>query len=219
MQGVIGDTPKKLRKFPLCGIGLFMGKYVRKDRFYDKAKEKGYASRAYFKLEQIQKKYRILKAGDGVVDLGCAPGGWLQVAAELVGKGGKVFGIDLLPVTISPKENVTIVQGDIYDDSVITEIKGELRSVNVVLSDMSPSISGVKFKDKHLSHELAVRALEIVVAILSPGGHFVTKIFPGEEFAGFKKELQGHFEKVVQFRPEATRKSSIEVYLVGMGFK
>lgn len=196
-----------------------MVKYIRKDRFYDKAKEKGYASRAYFKLEQIQKKYRILRPGDHVVDLGCAPGGWIQIVENLVGKSGKIFGIDLLPVTISPKEKTVIVQGDIYDESVISQIKETLGRVNVVISDMAPDTSGVKFRDSYLSYELADRALEIARAVLGKGGHLVTKIFPGEEFAGFKKELQNHFEKVVQYRPEATRKTSIEVYLVGMGFK
>ncbi len=196
-----------------------MVKYIRKDRFYEKAKDKGFASRAYFKLEQIQKKYRIFRSGDHVADLGSAPGGWLQIAAQLVGKSGKIFGIDLLPVKIPPKENIVVVKGDIYDESVISQIKANLGHVNVVISDMAPDTSGVKFRDSFLSYELADRALEIARHVLEKGGHFVAKIFPGEEFAGFKKELQNHFEKVVQYRPEATRKTSIEVYLVGMGFR
>lgn len=195
-----------------------MGRYDRKDRFYRQAKAEGRASRAFYKLEQIQNKYRVIKKGDCVVDLGCAPGGWLELASKLAGKEGVVLGVDLIEVDIKNSGNIKFFQGDVNDQETIRSITNELNSVDVVLSDMAPSTSGVKFRDSYLSYELALTALEVAEKILKPGGNFVVKIFPGEEFAGFKKELQKHFRGVVQYRPEATRKTSIEVYLVGTGF-
>lgn len=195
-----------------------MGRFDRKDSFYMKAKAEGKASRAYYKLEQIQQKYQIIKRGDRVVDLGCAPGGWIQEAVKIVGSEGRIFGIDLLPVHIGALDNVTIKEGDINEPSLISEIKKTLGNVSVVLSDIAPDISGIKFKDSYLSYELAMRALNISREILKEGGNFIVKIFPGEEFVGFKKEMKKNFSKVIQHRPPATRKSSIEIYLVGIGF-
>lgn len=195
-----------------------MGQYKRKDHFWKKAKEVGYVSRASFKLEQIQEKHKILKAGARVVDLGCAPGGWLQVASKIVGKNGFVYGIDILPTKVGNLQNTKIVLGDISDRGVITEMRKEIGAADAVISDMAPNTSGVKFKDAYLSYELALSALDVAKALLKEGGNFVAKVFPGEEFQKFKKELQKNFERVVQYRPEATRKTSNEIYLIGIKF-
>jgi len=195
-----------------------MGQYDRKDRFYEKAKSEGHASRAYYKIEQIQSKYQIFKTGDSVLDLGCSPGGWLEYLSKIVGNKGKALGIDILPLKIDIRPNIDFIQGDINDEGDISKVKELIGSADVVVSDIAPSISGIKFKDAYLSYELALRALDIAKEILKEGGHFVTKIFPGEELAAFKKELQSQFEKIHQYRPEATRKTSIEVYLIGKGY-
>ena len=196
-----------------------MGQYDRKDRFYRKAKEEGLASRASYKLLEIQKKFKVIKRGDIVLDLGAAPGGWLQVAGEIVGEKGMVFGIDLLPLKIAIPKNVTFHQGDIRDEGSYKEFCEKNVRADLVVSDMAPNTSGVRFKDAYLSYELAKAALDITKRFLRPGGNFVAKIFPGEEFAKFKDELGLYFEKVMQYRPEATRKTSIEVYLIGLGLK
>lgn len=196
-----------------------MPKYDRKDRFYRKAKEEGKASRAFYKIEQIQQKFKILKKGDMVVDLGCAPGGWMEYISKFIGDGGRILGVDLLPVKIHIRPNMIFIQEDVTNPAMIDKIITKIGKVDSVVSDMAPSTSGVKFRDSYLSYELAMGALEIAKEILKEGGYFVTKIFPGEEFDNFKKELQKYFSKVNQYRPEATRKTSTEVYLVGTGFR
>ena len=196
-----------------------MSKYERKDKFYQRAKAEGHASRAFYKLEEVQKKYGIIKKGDRVLDLGCAPGGWLQLVSKIVGNSGSVFGIDILPVKIGRLPNVGVVQLDIEDSNIIGSIYENFGSADVVLSDMAPSTSGIKFRDYYLSYELAVRALDVAKKVLKVGGNFVVKLFPGEEFANYKKELEKNFDRVGQYRPPATRKTSIEVYLVGIGFQ
>lgn len=196
-----------------------MGRFDRKDRFYKQAKAEGRASRASYKLEQIQVKFHIVKPGAQVIDLGAAPGSWLEVLSGLVGKSGKVVGIDLLPLKISFRPNIKFFQEDIYDEKTISLIKAEIDQADLVASDMAPDTSGVKFRDSYLSYELAASALDIAKKLLKPGGNFVVKIFPGDEYSGFKKDLGKYFEKVSHYRPEATRKSSSEIYLVGMGFR
>lgn len=195
-----------------------MATYERKDRFYKQAKEEGHLSRAFYKLEQIQTKFKIIKKGDTVIDLGCAPGGWLEIASKLVGQSGRVVGIDILPVKIKNLPNVKVILGDI-NETKTDQLLSYGKKADVVISDMAPSTSGVKFRDSYLSYELASAALQMAEMILVTGGNFAVKIFPGEEFASYKKGLESHFEKVFQYRPEATRKSSNEIYLVAIGFK
>lgn len=194
-----------------------MPQYIRKDRFYNKAKEEGYVSRSAYKLIELDKRFGILKPGKKIVDLGCAPGGWIQVAEK---KMVKVFGIDLLPLHYQPGPNVTFVQGnflDIVNQQNITDAIGDL--ADWVLSDMSPNLSGIKFKDLQASVELSESAFEFAKINLKKGGSFVVKIFPGPELEEFKKKLKNHFLKVSTFIPDATRKSSIEIYLLGLSLK
>ena len=195
-----------------------MGRYDRKDRFYEMAKSAGHASRAYYKLEQMQKKYKIVRQGDLVVDLGAAPGGWMELLSKLIGEKGRVVGVDILPLKITIQKNMTFIKGDINSHDTIEELKSMLGLADFIVSDMAPSTSGIKFKDSYLSYQLAAKAFDISKEILKKGGNFVTKIFPGEDFAGFKKELSVYFKTVHQHRPEATRKSSTEVYLVCKGY-
>jgi 23S rRNA (uridine2552-2'-O)-methyltransferase len=199
--------------------------YNRKDHYYKKAKEEGFASRAVYKLEQIQKKFHVIKIGDRVLDLGAAPGGWMQAVSEWVGPQGLVVGIDLLPLKIPLKPNMRFVQGDVNDASTLEKIAGQLPAAgqcslatDVVLSDMAPNTSGVAFKDAYLSYELCMMALDVAKKLLKPGGCLVAKIFQGDEVEGFKKELRACFKKVGHYVPPATREGSKELYLVAAKF-
>lgn len=188
--------------------------FERKDFFYKKAKKEGYASRAAYKLLEIHKKYKILHSGQSVLDLGCAPGGWLQVAAELVGPKGKIFGIDRLSLKISPPPNVVFFQKDIEG-----LLKENLESFDAILSDISPDLSGIRFRDTFRSCALACQVWKIAQAHLKPGGHLVIKIFPSEESKQLAADLKKSFQFLKTFVPEATRKESSEVYFVALGFK
>ena len=204
--------------------------YNRKDHYYKKAKEEGHASRAVYKLEQIHSKYNVIKKGERVVDLGCAPGGWMEIVSELVGKNGIVVGIDILPIKIHIRPNMKFVLGDINDEKAMEQVASLLNLsitpshhptialADVVISDMAPNTSGVQFKDAYLSYELCSKALEIAGDILKDGGNFVAKIFQGREADAFKKEMKKVFNGVEAYIPPATRISSKEFYLVGIGF-
>lgn len=194
--------------------------YNRKDYYYKKAKEEGRASRASYKLEQIQARFHVIKKADKIVDLGCAPGGWLEVVSEMVGEKGIVVGIDLLPLKIGLKKNMKFIQGDITATESISNISDLVNGkADVVISDMAPNTSGVAFKDAYLSYELCMMALETAKVLLKDSGNFVSKIFQGEEVEGFKKELKKYFSKVDTYVPPATREASKELYIVAKGFK
>lgn len=184
--------------------------YERKDHFYKKAKKEGFASRAVYKLAEIQKKYRVLKKGGTVLDLGCAPGGWIEIASQEVGPKGKVIGVDRLPLKIKLPPNAIFLQKKMEEIS-----EGGLPgSFDTILSDLSPDLSGIAFRDTYQSFELAKLVWEIAKKYLKPGGNLVIKIFPGEETKAFQAELKKSFSKMQIFIPEATRKSSSEVYLI-----
>lgn len=187
-----------------------MARYERKDYYYQKAKAEGRASRASYKIEEIQEKYDLIHPGDTVVDLGCAPGGWLQVLSRLVGPTGHVIGIDQVPVTLSLPPNVRVIEAD------LTATKDPVSAADVVVSDMAPHTTGVKFGDGYRSYELAEIAWEYARHILKPGGHFVTKIFDGPDVATLRHRLHTSFARVDTFTPRASRDGSRELYLVGM---
>lgn len=194
--------------------------YDRKDHYYKKAKEQGLASRAVFKLEELDQKFKLLEKGDRILDLGCAPGGWLQYAAKKIGQSGKAVGIDLLPVPLSFPQNVFILQGDATQESMqklcIEKLSGE---ADIIVSDMSPNLSGIKFKDNYESYMLALTVLKVAQKILKKGGTVALKIFPGDELPDFKKKLQENFEEIKTYVPKATRKGSSEIYLIAKRFK
>lgn len=194
--------------------------FKRKDHFYRRAKEEGKASRAVYKLEELQKRFRLIEKGDVVIDLGCAPGGWMQELAPMVGPKGKVVGIDMLPIKISLPAQCRFIQGDINDGSAAAEVEDAAGGkADAVLSDMSPNLSGIAFADAYRSYELALAALDFARGILKPGGNFVVKIFPGDEFGDFVSELRRSFESLKTVVPDATRKTSSERYLVAKGFR
>ena len=182
--------------------------YKRKDFYYKQAKEKGFRSRASFKLIEIQKKYKILKNGDYVLDLGCAPGGWIQVALKYIGKKGKLKGIDLLEVQPFKEENVEIIKCDINEYNFPDEM------FDVILSDMAPNTSGIKHADYFRSYELCEKAFEIAKNNLKKGGNLVLKIFQGKEFNDLRNELKKNFKKVFVFKPKSSRSTSVETYLI-----
>ncbi|UCH71781.1 MAG: RlmE family RNA methyltransferase [Thermoplasmatales archaeon] len=191
----------------------------KKEHFYKEAKRAGYRARSAYKLKQIQKKFRIIKNGDIVLDLGAAPGGWSQIAKEFVGEQGQVIGIDLSP--IEPIDGITFLEGDLTEDSSIQKIKnivGE-KKIDVILSDMSPNISGNYSIDHATSIYLCERALKTTEILLKSEGIFVCKAFTGSDLQDFIKKTHQKFEKVKCFSPVASRKSSSETYIIARYFK
>ncbi|NIS73720.1 MAG: RlmE family RNA methyltransferase [Deltaproteobacteria bacterium] len=197
-----------------------MSHYRRKDHYYRKAKGEGYRSRAAYKLIQINGKEKIIKRGDVLVDVGCCPGGWSQVALQVVGKKGKVIGIDLLDACSLIGENFHFLCRDVLDegcaDSVLSLSGGR---VDVVISDAAPNTTGVKFADQARSAALVTDILAFAKKVLRRGGNFLAKVFDGPETAALVSGMKGHFDSVSKERPGATRKESFEVYVIGKGFK
>lgn len=209
-----------------CKLFLFVRKSPRyekrkKDYFYRKAKQQGYRSRASYKLLEIQKKFKVLKKGYNVVDLGAAPGGWLQVTSEIVGEKGKVIGIDLKPILpFKNSKNIITITGNAESPLVqkkAIELMGD--KADVVLSDMAPDVTGNWTLDHSRQISLATLAFEIAKKILKEDGSFIVKVFMGEESTAFYETLKKEFKTVKHFRPKATRQQSAEEYFVCMGFK
>ncbi|MBI4211941.1 MAG: RlmE family RNA methyltransferase [Deltaproteobacteria bacterium] len=189
--------------------------YERKDHYFKKAKAEGKASRAAYKILELNEKFHFLRKGAVVVDLGCAPGSWLKELSEAVGPNGRVVGIDLRDLTISLPPNTMFVKGSIEDDVALAAIESQLPSkVDVVLSDMAPNTSGVAFADAYKSFELASIALGTCSRLLKKGGSFIVKIFEGKEVAEYQHMLRKAFSKIVRVVPKATRKTSGEMYFV-----
>jgi len=192
---------------------------LKRDRFYKRAKEEGYRSRSAFKLLQIEDKYDVIKEGDVVVDLGAAPGGWSQVAKELVGEKGEVISVDLQH--IKKLEGVESMKGDITsEEETVSAIREKLfserkDSVDVVLSDVSPKLSGNRDYDHFCSFELSKSALNIASALLRKNGNFVVKIFQGAYYNKFYGSVKEKFRHTRAYSPEASRKRSAEVFVIG----
>lgn len=191
----------------------------KKEHFYKQAKQVGYRARSAFKLQQIQNRFHLIPKDGIVLDLGAAPGGWCQVAKELVGTQGIVIGVDLS--SIKPFEDIQFLQGDVTKTETLEQIKDLMNGKNadVILSDMSPDISGNYSVDQARSAWLCESALHVVTQLLQPGGHFICKIFEGEDTKAFIEKVKHQFMVVKTFSPEATRKSSSEVYIIAKSFK
>ncbi len=186
----------------------------RRDPWRREARSKGYRARSAYKLKQIQDKFGIIRKGDSVLDVGCHPGGWTQVAVEEVGENGFVLGVDLL--STSPIEGASVIIGDISENSTLEEISKLLgdRNLNTVISDISPKLTGRYDTDQAISLELSTLVMDKAMLILTPGGNFVTKIFQGTGIEGLMKAAKQRFSNVQRYAPTASRKSSSETYLI-----
>jgi 23S rRNA (uridine2552-2'-O)-methyltransferase len=194
--------------------------YDPKDFYYRKAKKQGLRARSAFKIEEILRRHRLLALGDAVLDLGAAPGGFLQVLAEAVGPKGVAVGVDLEPIRNLGKAWVKTATVDLLAPDALERIRalhpGPFR---LVTSDMAPKTIGIKVSDEARSLELVRMALQIAEATLREGGAFVAKVFVGGDFPALKQELRARFAAIHIVRPEATRESSYELYVVGTGFR
>lgn len=191
-------------------------KRTRRDHFHKQARKQGYRARAVFKLEDIDKRFGLVERGARVLDLGCAPGSWLQYCKTRVGPSGSLVGIDRAPLD-PPLSGARVLAGDVFTISV-DELRGDLAGFDVVLSDMAPDTSGVRHVDQARSEALFERALDIAESVLVPGGHFVGKLFQGPAFQDLIKRCRGEFAAVKLVKPEASRTRSIEQYVVARGF-
>jgi 23S rRNA (uridine2552-2'-O)-methyltransferase len=190
------------------------------DHYSERAKKERYPARSVFKLKEAQKKFRLIKRGDRVLDLGCSPGSWLLYAAEQTGKRGRVLGIDLKSVRIKLSTQVETLTADILTIDRAWIDKQELGNrFNVVLSDMAPATTGNKALDAARSFQLCQAALSIAEMVLQPGGSFICKIFQGEEFKEFSDVVRSRFKRHKIFKPRSSRKESKEIFILGMGFR
>lgn len=189
------------------------------DQYVKQSQKEGYRSRASYKLLELQQRDRLVKPGMTVVDLGAAPGGWSQVAAELVGHKGRVLASDIL--AMDPLAGVEFVQGDFTEESVLNQLLerlGEDRA-DLVISDMAPNMSGVRDVDQPASMYLVELAADMARQVLKPGGGFVAKVFQGEGFDQLIRDLRASYASVSTRKPGASRPRSREVYVVARGFK
>jgi len=189
-----------------------------RDPYVQRARREGWRSRAVFKLEEIDRKERLLRPGMVCVDLGAAPGGWSQYVTEKLDGRARVIAVDLLPMDALP--DVEFVQGDFREEEVFEALLAAVgdTGADLVMSDMAPNISGTKAVDQPRAMYLAELALDMARRVLKPGGDFVCKVFQGEGFDEFVREARNSFERVRVFKPEASRSASREVYLVARNF-
>jgi 23S rRNA (uridine2552-2'-O)-methyltransferase len=193
--------------------------YEPHDKFYRKARAMGLPSRAAFKIEEIVARKRLVPKDARIVDLGCAPGGWLAILAKNVGAGGRVIGVDLAPVKNPPAGAITIV-GDILDATVIVRVTNELGGrADLVTSDLAPKLTGIAARDEARSRELIDAALAFAVSILAPKGAMVVKLFMGAEFKDVVDAFKRHFLTVEVTRTKASRPGSAELYIVARDFR
>ncbi len=189
--------------------------YIPNDKFARRARREGYRARSAYKLLDIQRKFRILKLGDFVLDLGAAPGSWMQVASKIVGSAGKVLGVDKALILPLKDGSITIAQKDIFDSDLIEYILNYFGGkIDVVLSDAAPATTGLRERDQAVSLELAKRALEIALAVLKIGGNAVIKIFEGENTPQLLTQAREHFSSVKIIKPSGSQKRSREIYIV-----
>jgi 23S rRNA (uridine2552-2'-O)-methyltransferase len=205
----------------MLGTPIVMSKpYRPKDHYFQKAKQEGLRARSAFKVDEILKRFPIVRKGASVLDLGAAPGGFLQILADSVGPSGRVVGVDIVAIRPFSQKHVTTAVLDVLADDFDAKLR-ELYDgpYDAVISDMAPKTSGIKATDEARSLRLAGKALEVAVARSRPGSSFVAKLFMGGDFEEFRGQVRAHYEDVKVVRPEATRGASMEVYLVGLRLK
>jgi len=196
---------------------------VRKiqDYYFKKAKKENYPARSVYKLEEAQKKYRFMKTGNTVLDLGCQPGSWTIYAAKIVGPKGLVVGVDLQEgkrISIANAAEIIWFYDDIMADDIIVKIQKIRRNFRVILSDIAPGTSGNKWVDQQLSLNLARRVLELSGELLESGGNLYVKVFEGEDFKEFVDSVRKSFKMVKIIKPKSSRSESREVFILGMEF-
>ncbi len=183
--------------------------YIRKDTYFQKAKKEGYRGRASYKLLQIQQRYKIIKQGDAVLDIGCAPGSWLQVVKKLT--NGYILGIDI--VKTKPIAGIELIQGDILEEETQKQIK---QKFNVILSDIAPKTTGIRKMDQEISHDLTEMSFKITKTHLKKEGNFIVKTFQSEHTKQLLNKIKKHFKQVKTYTPKATRQGSKEIYIVAL---
>ena len=192
----------------------------KRDYYYKKAKEEKYRSRAAYKLLQAVKKYKFISKGDVVVDLGAAPGGWIQAASRIIGKNGFVLGVDLKPIKPFLQDNIQTVIGDINEEETLQQILSILpEKADVVISDVSPNISGIWEVDHARQIALAEQSMKIALKVLKPSGNFFVKVFQGDMFDDFVRKVEEHFRVVKIVKPKASRAKSSEMFVLGLFLK
>ena len=193
--------------------------YQRKDAHYRKAKSEGLRARSAYKLAELDDRFRLLRRGDRVVDLGAWPGGWLQVALERIGPSGRLIGVDVVPIDPLPAPNVTLVTGDVRDSAVLDDLRTRLGGrADVVLSDVAPKLTGVRAVDETRTAELVSAVIGSLARLLRPGGRALVKLFMDPTYPQTVARMRGLFDRVRSTRPEASRRGSAEIYLAGEGF-
>lgn len=193
------------------------GKFKVKDHYYKKAKEKSFVARSVFKLEEIDRKFKVFREGMRVLDLGYYPGSWIQYASQKVGEKGKVFGVDISPVNeqLESEKNISLIEKDIFN--ITREDLGD-EKFDVVLSDMAPNTSGIKSVDQERSLQLVQRVVELLPIVLEPGGDVVIKVFASQDAEEYLKQNKKIFKRAANFKPKATRTPSKEFFFVGKGY-
>lgn len=191
----------------------------KKDQFHRLAKKRGFRSRATFKLLQVAKRYSFVGRGDRVLDLGCAPGGWLQAAHQLVGGRGFILGVDLEAIAPLPFTNVVAIRADVTQDGLVDQIRTAAPGTfDVIVSDLSPNLSGVWDVDQARQIELARCALRVARILLRPSGNMFVKVFQGSELKEFRLEMKASFHILRIVKPPASRSESAELYFLGLDF-
>lgn len=191
--------------------------YAKPDAKTMEARAQGYPARSVFKLQEIDRRMRLLRAGQNVIDLGAAPGSWSLYASERVGPTGHVYAIDIKPILQTFGENVKVLEGDAL--SLESEVLAAYAPYDVVMSDMAPNTSGSKFQDQARSTELFLRALQVAMEFGKPGSHFTAKIFMSGDYKAAETDVRKAYESVRTIRPDGTRQVSTEVFVVGMNKK
>jgi 23S rRNA (uridine2552-2'-O)-methyltransferase len=194
------------------------------DEYVRRSQQEGYRSRAIYKLIEIDKKDRLVKPGMTIIDLGAAPGGWSEYCVKKLGKNGTMVALDILPM--EPIDGVTIIEGDFREDAVFDELMSVMndagkdqQKADLVISDMAPNISGMGSVDMPRAYYLCDLALDLARQVLKPGGGMLVKLFQGEGFEAYNKELKSSFSKVIMRKPKASRARSREMYALATGFQ
>ena len=187
------------------------------DHYARRARDEKWLARSVYKLQEMDERFKLIRRGDHLLDLGCYPGSWSQYGVRKVGLEGDVIGIDLKKPDRFSSRNYRFLEGNVLEMD-LGQITGEVPSRDLVMSDMAPATTGIAATDTSRSMRLAGRAFEIACAVLKTGGSFLCKIFEGEEIKTFRSEIGNHFQKIQTIRPKAVRKGSREIYIVGLSF-